>query len=531
MTSKSFQFTDTILGNQASLTITITSFQSFPITLASDIFSPKIYAKKGEASVPFSDSDCTKNGVTLTCTPTSTQMSTDGDYEIFYENACGEQVTTGITVTKTTPPEKTTYNIEKLEITADSTCSTSAFSTILVTLDKKPSNFFEITITQQEGNKTPYTFSCNSIESTTITCTGSPVPVGTYKFTSAVSTTPDAEDFTHSSVDSTTLSYVSGLGEITVDVRTQNLKSDAPSFTVPLASSAPSSLKFYLGQNGAEITCTQADGQSVLSCPTAGMTKGQNYNIYYSNPCNTNEKLDTQITVSIEAEEEDNTIRVTDVTFDKGETCLLAPFTTIVLTLKANLPTGTNVNSVTISDGSTSKVLDDCTSSKNTVTCTTATEIATAGKYKVSAIDPSEIDIAGINKKEIELKTATPVLGKQTATKQTVNSDTPTFSIVLASESVTAPAIYPDAESSRAITCTKTTATLTCTPTATEMPTSKDYEIYYADACGKHQKTGVTVSYTVAPTKDPEIAVDDGDAGSIVMISKYVLGVLLVLLF
>ena len=63
------------------------------------------------------------------------------------------------------------------------------------------------------------------------------------------------------------------------------------------------------------------------------------------------------------------------------------------------------------------------------------------------------------------------------------------------------------------------------------MPTSKDYEIYYADACGKHQKTGVTVSYTVAPTKDPEIAVDDGDAGSIVMISKYVLGVLLVLLF
>ena len=109
-----------------------------------------------------------------------------------------------------------------------------------------------------------------------------------------------------------------------------------------------------------------------------------------------------------------------------------------------------------------------------------------------------------------------------------MNTNTPTFSIILASPETVAPKFYVGPDKSQEISCVQTGSDVACAPTETNMPSGGEYEIYYADACDNLQTTGIIVTYEKASDPNPEITIET--KGGYLMY-KFIIGGLLVLMF
>ena len=105
-----------------------------------------------------------------------------------------------------------------------------------------------------------------------------------------------------------------------------------------------------------------------------------------------------------------------------------------------------------------------------------------------------------------------------------MNKESPTFTIVLATEETEAPNIYIDNDEGKECTCEKIEDKLVCTSDDNNMPENKEYEIYYKNNCGILVKTGVIVSYT-----KEEIQIETGSS-YISMAPLLIAGLLLMLL-
>ena len=104
-----------------------------------------------------------------------------------------------------------------------------------------------------------------------------------------------------------------------------------------------------------------------------------------------------------------------------------------------------------------------------------------------------------------------------------MNKESPTFTIVLATEETETPNIYIDNDERMECTCEKIENTLVCTLDDNKMPENKEYEIYYKNNCGVLVKTGVTVSYT-----KEEIQIETGS--SYISMTPMLIGGLLLML-
>ena len=71
-----------------------------------------------------------------------------------------------------------------------------------------------------------------------------------------------------------------------------------------------------------------------------------------------------------------------------------------------------------------------------------------------------------------------------------------------------APKIYCGNDNTQEISCALTGSNLVCTPSETNMPESKEYEIFYEDVCGDLVSSGITVTYVKASEPDPEIEIE-----------------------
>ena len=87
-----------VLGEQGNLAPTLNGndTKTFSIVLASaETEAPNVYCGKDKDQ----QITCEKTGTELVCTPSETNMPNADDYEIYYEDLCGNLQTTGITVT------------------------------------------------------------------------------------------------------------------------------------------------------------------------------------------------------------------------------------------------------------------------------------------------------------------------------------------------------------------------------------------------------------------------------------------------
>ena len=459
-----------------------------------------------------------ENDVTIRrCSPNA-NMESGNQYMIYYTDPCGQTEETGFTVTL-----QESFTISALEL-ATSTCSTSAFTSIVVTVNENPTLAFTVTLENTENNDTTFDFTCSVTDNVKKTCStpGTPTP-GSYKIKSVVSETPASEGFTFTGVSSTILKYLPALGSITA---AQNLDETHTTFTVALAD-ASSDINIYLDDAGTKsVKCTKV-GTTLTCNENNNMAEAKDYTIYYRDPCDGTIKT-TGITVHRETAVPIK-ISITDINFENKKICTLTSFTKIILSIQ-DTPTG-GITEASIKTETTSLKSTKCaySATDKVITCTFDAPITAIGKYTLTEVK-GESDIFVVDDAPtFELKTGGTILGTQTAA-QTVNTETKTFSIILKEGITTAPKIYASNDDSAQVDCAASGTTLTCTP-GDEMAESKDYTIYYEDECKNLSPAGVTVTYVGAGTKDPEVTNPDTDNGNYMMISRIIFGGLLVLIF
>ena len=249
------------------------------------------------------------------------------------------------------------------------------------------------------------------------------------------------------------------------------------------------------------------------------------YDIYYKDACEKISNTGIHIIIAPLVE--------TSVTSIKLDSTCTSEITKITLELAASPNSAIERIVFNDKDGNRKTFAKNCIHEGTAITCEAddANKLAAVGVYtltSVSAIDTITVPTEEGTKLTVEIKESVTYLGEQTETAPTLNNETTTFTIVLDAAITEAPKIYCGNDNTQEISCALTGSNLVCTPTETNMPESKEYEIFYADICGDLVSTGITVTYVKASESDPEITIDT--KGGFLMY-KFILGGLLVFMF
>ena len=505
---------------------------TFTIALkSSGAILPKMFVGDGDDA---KELDCTAEESTVTCTPTSENMPESTTYEIFYEGACKEKFTTGITISNVLPKN---IKVISLSLVNKEQCAPNTpFSDFVFETDVKPTTkITDAVLIRNDDDTDAFTFSscAQSVEEETNEETGEVVSTK-YLVTC---TTPDKEilpgSYTLQTVNGkdtyTVESTVSALSFETNPLGEQTelsfrINPDTPDFTITLISEETPAMPVYIlvDEDYQEIPCDKNLTQLVCH-PIEKMTETTEYKIYYRAECG--EKRETGIICNNVLP---ISIPVNEITLADGYTCRSDAIASLTISIDIE-PTGSIKEAILVDESANEFVLEKCENSGTTIVCTTETPIETDGVYKIKEIkgvDTYTLDI--VKDAEFKLDLSTPYLGEQTATEQEVNSEEKTFTIVLASETVEPPKIYVGKDETNEVTCARTGTELVCTPDENNMSESMAYEIYYKDICGNLMTTGVTVNNVLPGQQGGEIVILT--KGEYLKMWKLMLGALLLLM-
>ena len=478
--SKEYQCVNDLLDTSPSMQTVNKDNKSFIIELKPSDMTPIIYV--GDTEV-----NCDKEDNTLMCTPSNENMPSSGDYEIYYKDTCGYVKDSGITVSYSFYRQ---IKVSEIYLDNKSQCSQSPFAKFYMKIEAQLTG--EVTsaelLNQNTNNK--ITFECSNTQ-TLITCINpsGDITEGKYTFISI-----EASDSFN--INDLELRYeLNPLSETQTSYQT--VKKSSPSFIVSLKPSSTFLPKIFASNNKLnEIPCTLTESENILSCTPdiTNMPSSSEYEIYSQGPCGS--IINTGITVTNILPK---TITVTHISLGDDTTCHNSSFTSIKLTLDAE-PTGSISNVILSSSNSDEISFSHCYYYQTTVLCEEASTITLPGTFTLKSLhgdDTFTFNVITLNKLIYELDP----LGTQIEINPIIDKTTFTFTVVLSAESIATPAIYADDNGvKREISCrrdTKELKHLICTPTDSEMPESKVYQIYHTGACKILTKSGISVHHTL----------------------------------
>ena len=487
---------------------------SFVITLETGVAKPSLYLGNDEDK----EISCELENNQLTCTLESEKILIEDSYSIYYKAACGKLYESKLTVSKIKEVIKVT-SIAIVGESAEGTCLKNPFNTVKVGVEKDPKDVTAIVLT---ANSVEYTFSTCSSNESYILCSDpdKEIIAETYEIKAIKSVT---YNFNFDEVDNSLKYTEDFLDEATE--KNQEINNDVSEITVILNAKTD----IYIGRTEGQIKveCTKNKDNNVYSCPIYLMDFGTDttLQVYYIDSCG--KLTDSAITLKIVHPTQ---IQITNVSLVEESKCVVNSLQSVTLT--SDKPPKSKIYFATLVSSAEPNQefdLESCTFEGTAITCSfadNATPITIAGSYKLKEVKGVDTVTVSDEAKEIalELKEQESVLGEQSNAAPTVNNDTTTFTIVLASEETEAPKVYCEKDKEQEITCEKTGKDLVCTPTETNMPSAGEYEIYYADLCGNLQTTGITVTYE----QKAEIVIET--KGGFIMY-KFILGIMLMLMF
>ena len=471
------------LGEQTETTPTITdSNKYFTIVLKSaTIDGIKVYIGEDENKKLLSCKK-TEGTANLVCTPTNENMPTNTNYEIYYEDGCGEIKSTGITVTRNVQTEAT--KITKITLASNSECTSTEFNSIEVTVESLPQKAFTIKLNDGTND---YSFSCDVQAENPMTCTSTETisSVGVFNFASVAWDDSTIQDtFDTSSLETKVKFETSPISSS--QSSPQTISTDDGTFTVTLSSES-SSPEIYIGEGSTTaINCTPT--VTTLTCtPGSALQSGDNM-VYYRGACG--KVLPAGITVKKESGTSVN-IKVTDITITESNICTYDALDSIIITVNNTV---SSVSSAVLTSAKGDYTFQTCGVEETTITCSNPSLKLVKGVYTLKSITANgfEFDLSSIE--TTELKKEDKTLGAQTA-EQKIQGEVTQFKVVITSSSVI-PNIYIE---NNKVTCTAdptdtTGLTLLCDPASYIVEEGKKYEIYYDDPCDNKVKAGITVT-------------------------------------
>ena len=494
--------------------------KTFTVVLSSQNNStPALYLGNDENKEELKCEPNEDNQYELICTPESIDYTKDGEYKVYYLGACDVIIYAGITLNYVAPIQ---IEVLSLYLSETSTCSPTPITKISFTINTLPTTtitdativntidetiqyiFDKCTVTDSEGE---ISVTCNKVDTT--------FTPGTYR----LSKVNGADTYTLSQqVQSTILKYE------TNPIKEQSntnpkVNQDTPSFNIELSSEDTIVPKIYVEDDSVLLSnCIKNETDpSILECtPTLSeMSESKEYKIFYEGECG--EIKFTGITVNNVLPID---IEVTSITLLDGETCRTDEISSLLISIDKE-PTG-SIKKAVLTDNTADYEFESCVYTNEILSCTTETSISQNGIFTLKElIGVDEYNIDAVSESTLTLIVG-DILGEQTL-EQTVNKESPTFTIVLATEETETPNIYIDNDERMECTCEKIENTLVCTLDDNKMPENKEYEIYYKNNCGLLVKTGVTVSYT-----KEEIQIETGS--SYISMTPMLIGGLLLML-
>ena len=459
---------------------------SFKILLASSsIINLNVYVKKEEEYIAI---NCQKEDGNdyIECSLNNDDMLVETSYLIYYENSCGDIISTGIVVNNVLPKQ---ISVQSLSLSNNKRCTQAPFTEFIMTIDIEETGFVKNAILSKDG--IDISFTCESID-TTITCrTEEEIADGTY----TLKEVNGDDTYLLSLVDNELKYVIDPLG--TQTVTTYTLKKSSPSFKVQLKDKNTVKPKIYNSneENKKEIQCTKEAEDSFITC-TPTLTELKEYNkeniIYYEDSCG--DIKSTGISVTYVSK----TISIQTLSFENSSTCSTSQFNKFKMIIDIE-PAGI-ITKATL----TNNIVDSdftCTINLLTVTCETQ-ETLPQGTYTLKEIIGDDTYLQS-SLDSNELKYVNEVLDNQQLDSVEVTKGKPTFIIQLKSSTTPKPNVYIlQDETKKLIECQKETddSFITCQTTNELMPEETGYLIYYEDQCGELQSTGITVNKKLSKT-------------------------------
>ena len=483
LSSRTLQYKKEYLDTQTkTVTIDKNNF-SFAVELSSSGTSVPIIYVGGDENKK--EIKCSKNEQTLTCTPTDNEMPETKEYAIYYQGACGDIKSTGITVNHILT---STINVLSFSLEGDSVCSSSPITSFKVTISSVPkgSVSYAILTNINDSSKT-YNFTKCEAEGKTITCnTPSPaIAEGAY----TISLIEGIDTYILTKVETKKITYTKPVNPFTSIISPQIVTSEQPTFKLTLSSADTSLPYIYVGGEiikTKKVSCTQSSTNltEVTCTPNSkNMPEKGSYELYYVGACG--ELFPIRLTVQYTPPA---VITITSL----NTQCKKEPFTEITFTID-NDPTGAiTIVILTKEEDSSSFIFSHCTVSLQSVTCNQLSKPLEKGTYKLTSIAGADSYIISNAVSNTLLKYVPEALGKQIVTNPTINDNNPSFNVILADEYTEIPKFI----SSIAVACVKdnnnqTVAVCTFKESLPRETTSID--IFYQDECGKVISTGISV--------------------------------------
>ena len=473
--SKSISYSVDYISVSTEVTHTINNIKtSFELQLTQETSDVSLYVETKDKLLP-----CTKKEDLLyECTPNDTVMPTSKTYELFYVPSCRDALeTTNIKVEYSVTIKTTGFALADSKV-----CSKEEIASIVITTDKKPTQDIEsAVIAHTDGSQ--FTFNTCTYSETTVTCTdlATELKRGEYKLHSV----NGKDSFVTSELEAT-IKYdpemISTETKLDPTVDRENEK-----FTITLTDSNIEPIKFFIGNTqDVELSCEQSGAEAVCTTNDEIMPTNDDYEIYYIGSCG--QFGNTNIVVKRE-----KVFSAINITLPDEQLCMVEPFASIIVTLDAK-PTSA-ITSATITDSVNEYKFTTCVDDEEThtiITCSSPDKNILAAKYTLLSMEgPDTYNVSLVQ--ETIVKYEVDPLGTQSIS-QTIDNDTKTFTVELASEKTDQPAIFINEEEPMVFNCTKESTTLTCDYNETYMSENGEYEILYEGACRIPGTTNIKVT-------------------------------------
>ena len=412
----------------------------------------------------------------------------NGNYNIYYKISESKFVDTSIEIIVEIPSLVVSFTF------LDGTlCDVSMFHMIKLTLERGIDRITRIAIANSAETDT---VECVNIQYNedhkTVMCAIS-CDVGTYKL---------------KSVECSAQYSVDNLDELTVKETENNpivqnnqldnpihISSHIQSFEIELVDASTVVPKFYIDEDK-ELTCTKvADDSAFVKCnvdQTIINTTTENiYKVYYHNT-----DCDKPVSSGIQLFTiQPSTITVNSVSLGDGSTCSTNPFTTIKIETATSAE---KVLSATITGtGGTIITYSKCEVNALEITCTEPNNEFISDNYVLTSITGlHNYDVSGVNNVNLVYSVVLAPYSQQVNKTVVDASNTNSFDIIMASDSIPSINFYIKGEPNLLLSCSGTTATRSCSvnETVVDFSTTKTYEILYEDPnCGTVQSTGLTI--------------------------------------
>ena len=264
-------------------------------------------------------------------------------------------------------------------------------------------------------------------------------------------------------------------------------RSENEKFIITLTDSNIEPIKFFIGNTqDVELSCEQSGTEVVCNTNDEIMPTNDDYEIYYIGSCG--QFGNTNIVVKRE-----KVFSAINITLPDEQLCMVEPFASIIVTLDAK-PTSA-ITSATITDSVNEYKFTTCVDDEEThtiITCSSPDKDILAAKYTLLSMEgPDSYNVSLVQ--DTIVKYEVDPLGTQSIS-QTIDNDTKTFTVELASEDTDQPVIYMNEDEPMEFNCTKESTTLTCDYNETYMPENGEYEILYEGACRIPGTTNIKVT-------------------------------------